>query len=77
MHPTFDVHLRKINRLKISAFATTEKAKRSLSQFFKNNDIVYSFNRDRLRAVVQHCNKNKLRIYFDDNLRYRDERPED
>jgi predicted peroxiredoxin len=77
LNPIFDVHIRKINKIKVSAFAATEKAKRSLSDFFKANDFVYSFNRPELRRLVQHCHKNGLKIYIDDNLRYRNGRSQD
>ena len=77
MNPIFDVHIRKVNKIKVSAFAATEKAKRSLSDFFKANDFVYSFNRPELRGLVQYCHKKGLKIHLDDNLRYRNERTED
>ena len=77
LNPIFDVHLRQINTLKVSAFAATEKAKRSLSQFFKTNDYVYSFNKPRLSSVVKYCHKNGLTVHIDDNLRQRNERSED
>jgi|TARA_Y100001951_G_C11165007_1_gene196946 hypothetical protein len=77
LNPIFDVHIRKVNKIKVSAFAATEKARRSLSDFFKANDFVYSFNRPKLRDLVEYCYKNKLKIHLDDNLRYRDERAED
>jgi hypothetical protein len=77
LNPIFDVHLRRINSLKVSAFAATGKAKRILSKFFKSNDYVYSFNRPELKTIVSYCHKNKLKVHIDDNLRHRNERPED
>ena len=77
LNPIFDVHLRRINSLKVSAFAATEKAKRILSKFFKNNDYVYSFNRPDLKSVVDHCHRNKLKVHIDSDLRHRNERSED
>ena len=77
LNPIFDVHLRKINKLKVSAFAATEKAKRILSPFFKNNDYVYSFNNPRLKEVIEYCYSKGLKVHVDDNLRHRDKRSED
>ena len=77
LNPIFDVHLRKINRLKVSAFAATEKAKRTLSNFFKTNDYVYSFDSSKLTDLVEYCYSNNLKVHIDDNLRYRDKRIED
>ena len=77
LNPIFDVHLRKINKLKVSAFAATEKAKRSLSEFFKSNDFVYSFNKPKLKELIEFCHSNNLKVHIDDSLRYRDERSKD
>jgi hypothetical protein len=74
LNPIFDVHLRKINRLKVSAFAAHPKAKRILSEFFKSNDFVYTFNEPQLQEIVDFCSKNNLTIHIADNLRSRDER---
>ena len=70
LNPIFDVHLRKINKIKVSAFAATEKAKRSLSDFFKSNDFVYSFNKPRLNELIEYCYSKNLKIHIDDNLRH-------
>lgn len=77
LNPIFDVHLRKINKLKVSAFAATEKAKRTLSAFFKNNDYVHSFDNPRLKEVIEYCYSEGLKVHVDDNLRHRDKRSED
>ena len=77
LNPIFDVHVRKINRLKVSAFAATEKAKRELQSFFKANDFVYSFNLTELKELVEYCHSHSLKLYIDNSLRCRDERSED
>ena len=77
LNPIFDVHLRKINKLKVSAFAATEKAKRTLSNFFKTNDHVYAFNESKLKELVDYCYSSNLKVYIDDNLRHRNERFKD
>ena len=77
LNPIFDVHLRKINKLKVSAFAATEKAKRLLSSFFKNNDYVHSFNETRLKELLKYCYSKGLKVHVDDSLRHRDKRSED
>ena len=77
LNPIFDVHLRRINKLKISAFAATEKAKRLLSTFFKANDYVYSFDEPRLKEFIKYCHSNGLKVHVDDNIRHRDKRSKD
>ena len=77
LNPIFDVHLRKINKLKVSAFAATEKAKRSLSQFFKANDFVHTFNEPQIKELLKYCYSEKLKVHIDESLRHRDERSED
>ena len=77
LNPIFDVHLRKINRIKVSAFAATEKAKRSLSQFFKTNDFVYTFNEPQIKELIKYCYSEKLKVHIDESLRHRNERSED
>ena len=77
LNPIFDVHLRKINRVKVSAFAATEKAKRSLSTFFKANDFVHTFNEPQIKELIKYCYSEKLKVHIDESLRHRDERSED
>ena len=77
LNPIFDVHLRKINKLKISAFAATEKAKRILSTFFKANDYVYTFDESRIKELLKYCLSKKLTVHIDESIRHRDKRFKD
>lgn len=77
LNPIFDVHLRKINELKISAFAATNKAKKFLSNYFKANDYVYSFNESGLTNLLKACYSEGLKVHVDDNLRHRNRRSKD
>jgi NADPH-dependent 7-cyano-7-deazaguanine reductase QueF len=77
LNPTFDVLITKINYIKFHAFAASEKAKRPLQKFFKDNDHVHSFTEEALKKLINFCHKNKLSIYFNDTVRHRNERPED
>jgi len=77
LNPTFDVHLRKINKLKVSAFAATEKAKRILSTFFKANDYVYTFDESRIKELLKYCLSKKLTVHIDESIRHRDKRSKD
>ena len=77
LNPIFDVHIREINSLKVSAFAATEKAKTHLRSFFKANDFVFSFNKPQLPELVKFCAKNKLKVHLDDSIRHRNKRSKD
>ncbi len=74
LNPTFDVHIRRINSLKLSAFAASEKAKRPLQEFFKANDFSHPFTDETLKEFVKYCQRKKLKIDYDSSVRHRNER---
>lgn len=77
LNPIFDVHITKINLKKYSAFAASEKAKRPLQNFFKYNGTVHSIGEEDLQKLIDFCHKRKLKLYINDSVRHRNERPED
>ena len=74
LNPIFDVYITRINSTKYSAFAASEKAKRPLQNFFKDNDFVHSLGKDTHKALTSYCTRKKLKTYFNDTVLHRDER---
>jgi hypothetical protein len=77
LKPTFDVHIRELNSLKLSILATSERGKLTCRPFFKSNDIYYSINYNKLDEFIDHCEAAGISFYIDDGVRCGDERSED
>lgn len=76
LKPTFDVHLKEMNPLKVTALAVTEKGKRYLQSFFKSNDPCNQLEYDRLEDLLDFCYSRCLQVHIGDDVRRGDKRPE-
>lgn len=74
LKPTFDVHLKEMNPLKVTALAVTEKGKRYLQSFFKSNDPCNQLEYSRLEDFLDFCYSRRLEVHIDSDVRRGDGR---